>query len=138
MIIGITGGTTREQIVRATLEATAYQVSDLLEAMQKDSGSTITAMRCDGGAVANRFLMQFQADILGIPLLIPEITETTALGAAFMAAIGGGFVSSSDELQNHWRLAQTYEPKMGSDEREHLLFQWHRAVERARDWAREI
>ena len=137
-LIGITGGTTREQIVRATLEATAYQVSDLLKAMEKDSSTSISAMRCDGGAVANGFLMQFQADILGIPLLIPEITETTALGAAFMAAIGGGFINSPDELQNHWRLARTYEPKMGNDERSHLLFQWHRAVERTRDWAREI
>lgn len=137
-LIGITGGTTREQIVRATLEATAYQVSDLLKAMEKDSGASITEMRCDGGAVANRFLMQFQADILDIPLLIPEITETTALGAAFMAAIGGGFVSAPDELQNHWRLARTYEPKMGNDERSHLLSQWHRAVERTRDWAKEI
>lgn len=137
-LIGITGGTTREQIVRATLEATAYQVSDLLKAMEKDSGTSISAMRCDGGAVANRFLMQFQADILGIPLLIPEITETTALGAAFMAAIGSGFVSSPDELQNHWHLARTYEPKTGNDKRAQLLFQWHRAVERARDWAKEI
>ena len=136
-LIGITGGTTREQIVRATLEATAYQVSDLLEAMEEDSCVSISAMRCDGGAVANRFLMQFQADILGIPLLIPEITETTALGAAFMAAIGGGFISTPNELQNHWRLARTYEPKMGSDERSHLLSQWHRAVERTRDWTKD-
>ncbi|MBR2311282.1 MAG: glycerol kinase GlpK [Oscillospiraceae bacterium] len=137
-LIGITGGTTREQIVRATLEATAYQVSDLLKAMETDSGMSISAMRCDGGAVANGFLMQFQADILGIPLLIPEITETTALGAAFMAAIGGGFVNSPDELQNHWRLARTYEPKMGNNERAHLLSQWHHAVERTRGWAKEI
>jgi len=135
-LIGITGGTTREQVVRATLESTAYQVSDLLQAMEKDSGVTISAMRCDGGAVANRFLMQFQADILNIPLLIPEITETTALGAAFMAAIGAGFVRSPAELQSHWHLARSFEPNMSDDERAHLLSQWHRAVERSRDWAR--
>ena len=135
-LIGITGGTTREQIVRATLEATAYQVSDLLHAMEQDSSTSISAMRCDGGAVTNSFLMQFQADILNIPLLIPEITETTALGAAFMAAIGSGFVSNPNELQNYWRLARTYEPGMSEDERLYLLSQWHRAVERARDWAK--
>lgn len=136
-IIGITGGTTREQIVRATLESTAYQVCDLLYAMEKDSGLTISAMRCDGGAVANNFLMQFQADILGIPVLLPEITEATALGAAFMAAIGAGYAASLNDLKNHWRLASTFEPKMSMDERSHLLTRWHRAVERAKSWEQE-
>lgn len=136
-IIGITGGTTREQIVRATLESTAYQVCDLLCAMEKDSGLTISAMRCDGGAVANNFLMQFQADILGIPVLLPEITEATALGAAFMAAIGAGYAASLNDLKNHWRLARTFEPKMSMDERSHLLTRWHRAVERAKSWEQE-
>ena len=136
-MVGITGGTTREHIVRATLESTAYQVSDVLRAMENDSGVPITAMRCDGGAVANNFLMQFQSDILNIPVLIPEITDTTALGAAFMAAIGAGFVNSTDELQSNWRLSRSFEPKMSADERQSLLQEWHRAVERARDWARE-
>ena len=136
MMIGITGGTTREHIVRATLESTAYQVADLLGTMERDSGVEIRAMRCDGGAVVNGFLMQFQSDILGLPLHIPEIRDTTALGAAFMAALGAGYVSSTDELRRCWRLARTYEPRMSADEREALLAQWHRAVERCRGWAR--
>ncbi|MBE6919407.1 MAG: glycerol kinase GlpK [Ruminococcaceae bacterium] len=136
MMIGITGGTTREHIVRATLESTAYQVADLLGTMERDSGVEIRAMRCDGGAVVNGFLMQFQSDILGLPLHVPEIRDTTALGAAFMAALGAGYVASADELRRCWRLARTYEPRMSADEREALLAQWHRAVERCRGWAK--
>ena len=135
MMIGITGGTQREHIVRATLESTAYQVSDLLQAMEKDSGVAIEAMRCDGGAVVNGFLMQFQADILGLPVHIPRITDTTALGSAFMAALGAGFVDSTAALAQHWQLQRTYEPTMSADERESLLARWHRAVERCRSWA---
>jgi glycerol kinase len=112
-------------------------VCDLLYAMEKDSCLTISAMRCDGGAVANNFLMQFQADILGIPVLLPEITEATAHGAAFMAAIGAGYAASLSDLKNHWRLARTFEPKMSMDERSHLLTRWHRAVERAKSWEQE-
>ncbi len=134
MMIGITGGTTREQIVRATLESTAYQVCDLLDAMQCDSGISISAMRCDGGAVANGFLMQFQADLLNLPVHVPKITDTTALGSAFMAAIGAGFYVSPHQLADCWQLARCYEPRMGADERAHLLHRWHRAVERARSW----
>ena len=136
MMIGITGGTTREHIVRATLESTAYQVSDLLRAMEADSGADIRAMRCDGGAVVNAFLMQFQSDILDLPVHIPEITDTTALGSAFMAALGAGFVGSTDDLRACWRLARTYEPHMSTDERQALLDGWHRAVERCRGWAK--
>ena len=136
-LVGITGGTTREQIVRATLESTAYQVSDLLHAMERDSGVAISAMRVDGGAVANNFLMQFQSDILNLPVLVPEITDTTALGAAFMAAIGAGFVSSTDELAKSWRLRRSFQPHMSEDQRQYLLSRWHKAVSRARDWARD-
>ena len=136
MMVGITGGTQREHIVRATLESTAYQVSDLLRTMEQDSGVAIEAMRCDGGAVVNGFLMQFQADILGLPVHIPRITDTTALGSAFMAALGAGFADSTDGLAQHWQLQRTYEPAMSADEREALLAQWHRAVERCRGWAR--
>ena len=136
MMIGITGGTTREHIVRATLESTAYQVSDLLRAMEADSGVAITAMRCDGGAVVNNFLMQFQADILGLPIHIPRITDTTALGSAFAAALGAGFVRSTNELKDCWQLARTFEPRMSTDERAALLDNWHRAVERCRSWAK--
>ncbi len=136
MMIGITGGTTREHIVRATLESTAYQVSDLLRAMEADSGVSIPAMRCDGGAVVNGFLMQFQSDILGLPIHIPQIRDTTALGSAFMAALGAGFVRSTDELNRCWHLERTYEPRMSADERASLLDGWHRAVDRCRDWAK--
>lgn len=134
MVIGITGGTTREHIVRATLESTAYQVKDILDVMEKDSGVTITMLRCDGGATANEFLMQFQSDILGIPLEVPEIAETTSLGAAYMAALGIGDFSSIDEISDTWKLARHLEPKMSEDERQSLLHNWHRAVERSKHW----
>ena len=128
-IFGLTGGTTREQIVRATLESTAYQVRDVLDAMNADV--PVTRLRADGGAAVNGFLMQFQADLLGIPVDVPEITETTALGAAYLAAIGIG-ESSRSELPATWKLARSYEPKMGEDERRTLLHGWHKAVERVK------
>ena len=134
-MVGITAGTTAEHIVRATLESTAYQVSDLLKAMESDSGVPITAMRCDGGAVVNGFLMQFQSDILNLPVHIPAITDTTALGSAFMAAIGAGLCGSPEELTRHWQLKHIYEPKMSEDQRQHLLQRWHKAVDCARNWA---
>ena len=134
-MVGITAGTTAEHIVRVTLESTAYQVSDLLKAMESDSGVPITAMRCDGGAVVNGFLMQFQSDILNLPVHIPAITDTTALGSAFMAAIGAGLCGSPEELTHHWQLKHIYEPKMSEDQRQHLLQRWHKAVDCARNWA---
>ena len=134
MRIGITGNTSREDIVRATLESTAYQVRDVLDVMEKDSGTAITVMRCDGGASNNSFLMQFQADILGIPVEVPKITETTALGAAFMAALGIGEFASLRDVSHTWKLARRYEPQMSDEEQEILMTQWHRAVERARNW----
>lgn len=134
-MVGITAGTTAEHIVRATLESTAYQVSDLLKAMESDSGVPITAMRCDGGAVVNGFLMQFQSDILNLPVHIPAITDTTALGSAFMAAIGADLCGSPEELTRHWQLKHIYEPKMSEDQRQHLLQRWHKAVDCARNWA---
>lgn len=136
MMIGITGGTTREQIVRATLESTAYQVCDLMAVMQRESNTVIRAMRCDGGAAANGFLMQFQADMLGIPIHVPKITDTTALGAAFMAALGGGFHDDAAELRQFWHLSHCYEPQMAASQRQELLDNWHRAVERAQRWVR--
>ena len=134
MMIGITAGTTREHVVRATLESTAYQVYDLVKLMEKDSGVKISMMRCDGGATANNFLMQFQADLLGIPIHVPEITDTTALGAAYMAAIGIGEFTSYGDLAGNWRLDRSFEPMMSVDQRETYLEEWHRAVNRAQDW----
>ncbi len=136
-IVGITGGTTREQIVRATLEATAYQVKDNLDVMNLDANIPIKKIRADGGAVVNKFLMQFQADILGIPIDVPVINETTALGAAYLAAMGIGEFKSLDEISDKWQLDRTYEPNMSIDERETLLYKWHKAVERSKNWAED-
>ena len=134
-MVGITAGTTQEHIIRAALEASAYQVKDVLDRMVRDTNVPISVMRCDGGATANGFLMQFQSDVLGIPLDIPKITETTALGAAYMAALGVGEFSDPADVCKHWVLDRRYEPRMSADQRESLLFNWHRAVERARNWA---
>ncbi len=133
-MLGITAATTQEHIVRATLESIAYQVCDLLQLMQQESGLIIPSLRCDGGGTKNAFLMQFQADMLGIPLYLPSITETTVLGTAFMAAIGAGLCRDQDELRGHWQMKRCFEPHMSRDERESLLHTWHRAVERSRRW----
>ncbi len=136
-LIGITAGTTRAEIVRATLESIAYQVKDNLDVMVKDSGINIDVMRVDGGAVANEFLMQFQADILGIPVDVPVITETTALGAAYLAAYGIGEFSDLNDLTNKWKLHKRYEPQMDEKTREKLLHNWRRAVERSKGWSED-
>lgn len=136
-IVGITGGTTREQIVRATLESIAYQVRDNMDVMIADSGMEIKVMRVDGGACANDFLMQFQADILGIPLEIPENMETTALGAAYLAAYGIGELKSLDEVKSKWKLKKRYEPQMDEETRRTLLAKWHEAVKSAREFSCE-
>ena len=137
MIIGITGGTTQAQIVRAVMESIAYQVKDNLDVMEQDSGVSIPRMRADGGLAKNQFLMQFQADILGIPVDIPETTETTALGAAYMAGAGAGVLGGPEELSALWHTKKTFRPSMSSQRREALLSRWHEAVQRARGWARQ-
>ena len=134
MMIGITGGTKRAHIVRAALEATAYQVKDVLDVMMQMTGMPISVMRCNGAATNNRFLMQFQADILGIPLDIPEIQDTTAFGAAFMGALGIGEFHSVEDVSQIWKLSCCYEPHMTQEQRDSLLYNWHRAVERAKYW----
>ena len=133
-VVGITGATTREHLVRATLEATAYQVCDLVRLMEADTQTPIHTMRCDGGAVGNRFLMQFQADILNIPLHVPTVHDTTALGVAFMAAVGAGYYQSPNDISLFWKISRCYEPCMSNDERESLLHNWHRAVQRSQNW----
>ena len=134
-IVGITGGTTKEQLVRATVESIAYQGKDNLDVRVKDSGIPIEVMRVDGGAVVNEFLMQFQADILGIPVDVPVITDTTGLGAAYLAAYGIGEFHDLSELEHNWKLYKRYEPHMEESVRAELLRNWHRAVERAKSWA---
>lgn len=137
MMIGITAGTTRAHIVRATLESIAYQVKENLDVMKKDSGIGIEVMRVDGGSVVNEFLMQFQADLLGIPVDVPVITETTALGAAYLAGLAVGAFKDLDEIASKWKLRKRYLPQIDNDERERLMAGWRAAVERCRNWAVE-
>ena len=134
-IVGITRGTGRAHLARAALEAIAYQTVDAVRAQEAASGESLAELRADGGAVANRWLMQFQADVLGTPVVVPAIAETTALGAAYLAGIGSGFWDR-DEVGAMWRQAARYEPRAGDAERETLLGRWRDAVERARGWAR--
>lgn len=136
-IVGITRGTMREHLVRATLESICYQTRDVLEAMVSDSGIKLQALRVDGGAVVNNFLMQFQADILGIPVERPVVNETTALGAAYLAGLAVGYWSSQQEIAEQWQMDRRFEPAMAEDVRNKLYSGWKKAVERALGWAKE-
>jgi glycerol kinase len=133
-IVGLTRGSGVAHLARATLEAMAYQTLDAVRAMESASGQTLTELRADGGATANAWLMQFQADVLGVPVVLPEVAETTALGAASLAGVGAG-VWSQDRVVSGWRERARYEPRMGDDERASLVGDWRRAVERARGWS---
>lgn len=133
-MVGITGGTTRAHIVRATLESIAYQVKENMDVMEKDSGIKIQVMRVDGGPVVNDFLMQFQADLLGIPIDVPVITETTALGSAYLAGLAVGEFDSLDEIASKWKLRKRYTPKISEAERQELMAGWKKAVERSKNW----
>jgi glycerol kinase len=133
-MVGLTRGSTREHIARAALESIAYQTSDVLRCMRDDSGIDLTELRVDGGAVRNDFLMQFQADILGIPVVRPANTETTAAGAAFLAGLAVNFWSGTAELSELWQREKTFEPCMTESERDRLLSEWTRAVGRASNW----
>jgi glycerol kinase len=136
-ILGLTRGTTRAHLVRATLESMCYQTRDVVEAMRRDSGIPLREIRADGGAVRNNFLMQFQADILGVPVDVPLVTETTSLGAAYLAGLAVGFWESRDEIDSKWKLARRYDPHMSEDEREALYHRWLRAVACTKGWAKE-
>lgn len=131
---GITRGTTISHMTRAALEAIAYQVHDVLKAMEKDSGKPTQELRVDGGATANNFLMQFQADLLDCEIKRPKIIETTAIGAAFLAGLAVGFWKSQDEIQSLWESDRNFHPKMNSETREKMLHFWHKAVERSKNW----
>jgi glycerol kinase len=134
ILAGITRGTTSAHIARAVLESIAYQTRDVVEVMERDLGLPLKELRADGGASVNSFLMQFQADILGVPVEVPRIVETTALGAAYLAGLATGFWQSQEEIDAKWKLAHRYEPAMSADERDRLYRRWHRAVERAKGW----
>ena len=130
-ITGLTLGTTRAHLVRATLEAIAYQTRELIDAMQADSGARLAELRVDGGAAHNDFLMQFQSDILGCRIVRPVDTETTALGAAYLAGLATGIWKSTQEVEQFWRAEKVFEPQMGQSQREDLFAGWKRAVKQA-------
>ena len=134
-LIGITRGTGKAHIARAALEGVAYQNVDVLSAMQNDAGIALSELRVDGGAARNDMLMQFQSDILNVPVVRPVVTETTALGAAYLAGLAVGYWSSLEEIAAQWRVARRFEPMMADDERLTRLHKWQRAVERSRDWS---
>jgi glycerol kinase len=136
-ILGITRGTTKAHIVRATLDSMAYQTRDVLSAMEADSGIKLAELKVDGGAVENNMLMQFQADILGVPVDRPQVIETTALGAAYLAGLATGVWSSREELKQSWKLDNRFEPAMAKDEADQLYKGWCKAVKHSMHWLDE-
>ena len=136
-IVGLTRGSGREQIIRATLDSIAYQTRDVIDAMNNDSAEPMLELRADGGAAANNHLMQFQADILGVPVVRPRLLETTAAGSAFLAGLGVGMWRNTDELEGAWREDRRFEPRMDAVERDRLYLGWRDAVERVRADRRE-
>jgi glycerol kinase len=135
VIAGLTRYATAGHIARAALEATAYQTLDVIEAMQRDAAIPISALRVDGGMVVNDLLMQFQADILNVPVLRPRTIETTALGAAYAAGLAVGYWQDTDDLARNWGVTQTWTPAMTKDCRTSLIASWHKAIARSLDWA---
>lgn len=136
-IVGLTRGTTKENIIRAALDSLAYQTKDVLGAMEADSGIKLQALKVDGGAVANNLLMQFQADILDVPVERPRVIETTALGAAYLAGLAVGFWQNKEELAKRWQLDRRFDSQMDEARREKLYSGWKRAVTRSMDWDTE-
>jgi len=131
---GLTRGTKAGHIARAALEGIAFQVADVLEVMKEDSGIALNELRVDGGASANQLLMQFQADILRVPVVRPKVVETTALGAAYLAGLSVGFWKNRDEVHSAWQLDRTFEPQGNADEAAHRRTRWAEALKRSRDW----
>lgn len=136
-VVGITRGCKKEHFIRAVLESIAYQTADVLHAMEQDCGMTWKNINVDGGASANRFLMQFQADIVDTCVIRPGCIETTALGAAYLAGLATGYWKDKEEIKRNWSLEEAFEPQMTEHDRKHLLKEWHRAVKCARAWAQE-
>lgn len=138
VLVGLTPGhTSRAHIARAALESMAYQSRDVVEAMARESGLALRELRADGGASVNGFLMQFQSDVLGVPVEVPRIAETTGLGAAYLAGLATGFWKSREEIDAKWQLAHRYEPQLEAAERDALYGRWQRAVEHSKGWARD-
>ena len=134
-IVGLTRGTGRSHLARAALESIAYQSMDVIRAMERDGGISLSEVRVDGGATANGMLMQFQSDILGVPVVRPVVKETTALGAAYLAGLATGFWKDAHEVAALWQVDRTFEPRMAADRVEALIAGWHRALRRAKGWA---
>jgi glycerol kinase len=134
-IVGMTRGTTAGHIARAAVEAIAYQSAELLEAMQKDADCPVAEVRADGGAARNDMLMQFQADLLGVPVVRPKVTETTALGAAYLAGLAAGFWQSREEIAAQWQVDRRFEPLMPRERSAALMATWRRAVAAARSFS---
>ena len=133
-ILGLTRYAKKAHIVRAALEAIAFQTKDVLEAMIQDFGKSIETLKVDGGAIDNEFLMQFQADMLGIPIIKPHVKEITSLGAAYAAGLATGFWENPDELRKNWRAEKIYEPTWNNKERDERYRNWKKAVEKAKGW----
>ncbi len=136
-IMGLTRGSTSAHVARAALESIAYQVTDVVKAMEADCGFKLSELRVDGGASKNNLLMQFQADLLGVPVVRPKVTETTALGAAYLAGLAVGFYPDRDTIAKQWAVDERFEPSMDSSKRDKLLHDWRRALERAKAWAED-
>ena len=134
VIVGLTRYVQKAHIVRATLESICYQTRDVLEAMEQDSGVTLKALKVDGGAVSNDFLMQLQADILGVDVIRPTVSETTALGSAYMAGLATGLWESLEDLRLNWGIDRAFEPRWSADRRRDGYRGWAKAVDRARGW----
>lgn len=134
VMVGLTRYITKGHIARAVLEATAYQTREVAEAMKQDSGVTLTELKVDGGMVYNDLLMQFQSDILGVPVVRPRVAETTALGAAYAAGLAVGYWKNTDEMRANWGMDKRWEPQMSDDQRDHLYTGWKKAVTRTFDW----
>jgi glycerol kinase len=133
-IVGITRGTTAAHFARAALESIAFQVADILDVMQHDSGIRIQELRVDGGASADNLLLQFQADLLRVPVVRPAVTETTALGAAYLAGLAVGYWKGIDDVRANWQIERTFEPQLAEDEVKHRRARWTEALQRSRDW----
>jgi glycerol kinase len=134
-IVGLTRGTSRAHIARAALESIAFQSAEVLAAMERDAGEKLKELRVDGGAAANDLLMQFQADLLGVPVVRPHVLETTALGAAYLAGLTVALWGSREQIASHWKAERRFEPRMAPQEREARMTRWRDAVSRSRNWA---
>ncbi len=136
-ILGLTRGAKKEHIIRAALESMAYQTHDVLKAMEEDSGIELKALKVDGGACQNNFLMQFQSDILGVQVDRPEVVETTALGAAYLAGLAVGYWKDRNEVSQNWAISKSFDPAMEEEKKEKLVKGWHKAVTKAMDWKKK-